>query len=141
MLLTDFHSADFLWWFLLFYSLALWVALLWVAIKYPVLQIWQDELLTWTVVPVSLTFFATIHWALEVPFGWGEHNFLNWIAYAVVVLLQIAASFVVLRSFPTALGAVGLLVLAVKISSEMTQLLGGFALMFPAMLMLFGIAI
>merc|ERR1719188_2616476 len=122
MALTDFHSADFMLWFLLFYSLTLWIVLLWVAIKYTVLPIWQDELLTWTVAPVSLTFFAMIHWALEVPWGAGEHSFLNWIAYAVIILLQIVASFVVLRSLPTALGAIGLFVISVKISSEVTEL-------------------
>lgn len=142
MVLADNHSSGFFKWFLTLYTTATWACLLVVSIKFEQLEQWLDELKTWAVVANSTAFFAVLHWQLEIPI---TDAVWPWWLYAFFVALQIAASFVVMRSYPMILSAVSLFILAWKVSYELVDLFGiqyGLRYMFVLLvLMILGVGI
>lgn len=112
----------FLKWFLTIYTSVLWVALLvWSLAERRPRAAWLEELKTWAVALVSLTFFIILHADLEIP---ATEVAWCWVVYALVVLLQMAGAAVVSRTVPLVASAVGLFILAGKIASELVDLFG-----------------
>lgn len=109
-------------WFFTIYSSTLYVALLALAVVRDSLPEWLEEMKTWAVALVAVTFFNIIHVDLEIPFS-GEA--WAWVLYAVLALLQMAASVVLKRTMPMVGGSLCAFVLSWKISWETVVLLGG----------------
>jgi len=112
---------SFLKWFVTVYSSALWAGLAAWSWLSRALDPWLEELKTWLVAVVGVTFFVVIHVDLEVPFtteAW------RWAVYGLLALLQLAISAVVSRAAPMVAGAVCLFVLAWKLAFEAAELAG-----------------
>lgn len=115
----------FLKWFLTTYTSILWVAvLMWSVVQPRPPAAWMEELKTWAVALVSVTFFLILHVDLEIPStsaNWA------WVVYALVILLQMLCSVIVSRSVPLVASAIGLFIIAGKIAAEVVALfdLGG----------------
>merc|ERR1711881_510266 len=82
---------------------------------------WQDELKSWAVAVVGVSFFVIIHIDLEIPF---QPDWWRWVVYAGLTVMQMLLSMVVSRSVPMVAGAIGTLVIAWKIAVEIVALVG-----------------
>lgn len=111
----------FLKWFLTTYNAVFWVAIaVWSLRKLDPAE-WQEELKSWAVVFVGVSFFVMIHIDLEIPF---RDDAWRWVVYALLTAIQLLLSAIVSRTVPMVTGAVGLFVLAWKISFELVEFSG-----------------
>mmetsp|Transcript_122470 Transcript_122470/g.341332 ORF Transcript_122470/g.341332 Transcript_122470/m.341332 type:complete len:549 (-) Transcript_122470:96-1742(-) len=109
---------SFLKWFLTLYTSALWLALAAWSLLAEKTAPWLDELRTWAVAVVGVSFFVIIHIDLEIPYS-GEA--WQWVIYAFLALLQMVLSAVVSRTVPMVAGAIGTFVVAWKAAYEIVE--------------------
>merc|ERR1712032_1066877 len=109
-------------WLFTTYSSVLWIALIALSIVKEELPGWLDDMKSWAVTFVAVTFFVIIHIDLEVPF---TDQAWRWVVYTILAILQMLASVVVARTLPMVLGAIGAFVVAYKISWETVRLMSG----------------
>lgn len=119
--------------FLTTYSVLLWLIIAAWSLFRPAPPEWLEELRSWAVAFVGVSFFVIIHVDLRIPF---DDEAWRWILYALVTLWQLLLSAVVSRTVPMVAGAIGLFVIAWKVSYEIVDLadLGGGELKLLAML-------
>jgi hypothetical protein len=113
---------DFNRWFYTTYNSALYVVLIVLSVVKDELPEWLEEMKSWAVAIVGVTFFVIIHF--DVDFSWDMPAW-GWAIYAVLALLQMASSVVLSRALPMVCGSLSAFVISWKISSETVELLGG----------------
>lgn len=111
----------FLKWFITSYNSIFWLLIAVWSLKRPNPPEWQEELKTWAVLLVGVSFFVIIHIDLEIPF---RDDAWRWIVYAILTVVQLALSSIVSRTVPMVTGAAGLFALSWKISYELVEFAG-----------------
>lgn len=115
------NFANFLKWFLTSYNSVFWLVLAFWSLARETIPEWQEELKSWAVVFVGVSFFVMIHIDLEIPF---KDESWRWVVYALLTVAQLLMSAIVSRTVPMVAGAVGLFVLAWKIAIEIVKFAG-----------------
>jgi len=108
----------FMKWFITSYNTVFWFVLAFWSLARESIPEWQEELKSWAVVFVGVSFFVVIHIDLEIPF---REDAWRWIVYALLTVVQLLLSAIVSRTVPMVAGAVGLFVLAWKIAYEIVR--------------------
>jgi len=117
----DDSFSDFLKWFITIYTSALWVAIIAWSLRFPSLPAWLEELKTWAVAVVGFTFAIIVQVDIQVLIYGGA---LRWVAYALVMLLQLVFSAAVSRTVPMVFGAMGLFIVTWKIAFDIAEFVG-----------------
>lgn len=111
------HKTQVYKWFVTIYSSLFYAGIVFVAVRIVNPPAWLDDLRTWAVVVVALTFFGVVHSLLEIPFNFDLSLFsVNWFVYTVLIFLQMLISLLVQRTLPLILGAICLFILSFKVS-------------------------
>jgi len=105
-------------WFMTIYCSIGWVVLVGLSAKRQELSEWLEELKTWAVTLVGISFFLIIHVDLQIPFN---QEAWRWVVYFLLTVLQILLSALTSRTLPLVAGALGLFILAWKIAVELVN--------------------
>jgi len=119
--LSGVNLFSFMKWFTTIFTSVLWFGIVAVSLLMQDLSEWQDELKSWAVAVVGVSFFVIIHIDLGIPF---QQDWWRWVTYAALTIAQMVVSMVVSRSVPMVAGAAGTFVIAWKVASEIVQLAG-----------------
>lgn len=119
--------------FITIYTSILWVAIIVWSLLKDNLPVWQEDLKSWAVAVVGVSFAIITHVDLEIPF---HSEAWRWVVYTLVALLQMIVSSAVSRTVPMVTGAIGIFVVSWKVAYELVEVLGirGSELMTLAML-------
>merc|ERR1712032_27732 len=129
--------STFLKWFITAYSAALRIFILAWSLLILEQPEWLEEVKTWTVAIVGVTFCVIIHIDLGIPIN---QEAWRWGVYAFLSFLQMVASAAVSRAVPMVAGCIGTFVLSWKVAVELVLLanFGGFELKLLATLAIVG---